>query len=442
MAEEFNDAKYQAEVAELEALDKAPAGKRMKGMLKYTGPAFMEAATTLGAGSFASACTMGAVYGYKMLWVPFYSYLLGMGMLALATRFAIFGKGGMDVITAQNKYHNKAVGSVATGLIACWLGYVTFSFGQYALGSDAIEHMFKLFDINFPRQINWILILGLSLPFALQYGKNDKLIRMVENFMKILIGTMLITFGVVLVNTGVDFGAMIRGLLIPTLPSGMEGITMAIASLIAVIAVGDWCQFHYAEKMRRYTPVHRRLANFDMVVGGLIPVTLVLAFVGVAFAETFAGGSFPESTYELSNALVAAVPSRLIQVGFYLGVIALVVSTMIGMSTIAAQSLCRALGKPIDYDSKLWKFGIIFTQVGVGGAFFGKPMWAVIIVSGAQSLLCWVSGSSWYLLSNDKRYLGDHVTKKYWFNLAVLGTVVLLNMVFVTFVLTEMGVWS
>jgi len=442
VAEEFNDAKYQAEIKDLERLNKEPVVKRSLGMIKYTGPAFMEAATTLGAGSFASACSMGAMYGYKMLWVPFYSYLLGMGMLALATRFTIYGKNGMDVIAAQNKFHSKAVGSVATGLIACWLGYVTFSFGQYALGTDAMEHMFGMFGINFPREINWIVILALSLPFALQYGRNDKIIRAVENFMKVLILIMLITFGVVLFNTGVDFGAMLRGLFIPSLPSGMEGITMLIASLIAVIAVGDWCQYHYAQKMRRYTTAHRHLANFDMILGGLLPVTLVLTFVGVAFAETFAGGSFPEDTYALSAALVAAVPSKLIGMGFYVGVVALVISTMIGMSTIAAQSLCRALGKPIDYNSKLWKFGVIFTQIGVGGAFIGKPMWAVILVSGMQSLLCWVSGSSWFLLSNDKRYLGEHVTKKYWFNLIVLGSVVTLNMVFVTFVLTEMGVWS
>ena len=56
----------QQEVQDLEQLNKAPLFKRWKGYTKYTGPAFLEAATTLGAGSFASCAAMGAAYGYKM----------------------------------------------------------------------------------------------------------------------------------------------------------------------------------------------------------------------------------------------------------------------------------------------------------------------------------------------------------------------------------------
>ena len=48
----------QQEVQDLEQLNKAPLFKRWKGYTKYTGPAFLEAATTLGAGSFASCAVM------------------------------------------------------------------------------------------------------------------------------------------------------------------------------------------------------------------------------------------------------------------------------------------------------------------------------------------------------------------------------------------------
>lgn len=428
------------EVQEIERLNNEPALKRWRGFVKYTGPAFMEAVTTLGAGSFASVAAMGAAYGYKMLWIPFYSYLLGMFMLTLGTKFAVHSK--LDVITAQNKYQNRMVGSVVTGLIACYFGYVTFTFGQYALGTDALENMFALVNINFPRSVNWIIIFALSFPFAWMYGKNDKAVRFVENFCKILIVVMLIVFVAVIFATSVDWGALISGLLIPTLPSGMEGISTGIAALISVVAVGDWVQYHYAMKQRNFTPVHEKLAHFDLVVGGLIPVTMVLTFVGVAFAVTFSGGSFPDDTYALANALVGAIPSLGIQIGFYIGILAITVSTMIGMSTIAAQSLCRAFGRPLDPHSKLWKFGLISTQIGFLGAYIGKPMWAVILVAGLQSCFSWVSGSSWFLLANDRKFLGKHVVKNYLFNLGVLISVVVLNLTFVTFVLTELGVWA
>lgn len=440
MNDEKQTQTLQAELQDLQQLNRAPLLKRWLGYSKYTGPAFLEAATTLGAGSFASVAAMGAAYGYKMLWIPFYSYLLGMFMLTLGTKFAVHSK--LDIITAQNKYQNKFVGSVVTGLVACFLGYVIFTFGQYALGTDALENMFALVNINFPRNVNWIIIMALSFPFCWMYGKNDKAIHIVETITKLLIALMLVVFAAVLFVTGVDWGALFHGLLIPTLPSGIDGISTGIAALISVVAVGDWVQYHYAMKQRHFTPTHEKLAHFDLTTGGLIPVTLVLTFVGVAFAETFSGGTFPEDTYALSNALVGAIPNVLIQVGFYLGIVAIVVSTMIGMTTIAAQSLCRALGKPLDPNSKLWKVGILLPQIGFLGAYIGKPMWAVILVAGMQSVLSWISGSSWFLLANDRRFLGQHVVKNYLYNVGVLISVVVLNMTFVIFVLTELGVWA
>ena len=274
------------------------------------------------------------------------------------------------------------------------------------------------------------------------YGKNDKAVRFVENVSKFLVVLMLLVFVAVIFVTGVDWGELIHGLFIPTLPSGIEGITTGVAALISVVAVGDWCQYHYAMKQRHFTPEHEKLAHFDLVVGGLVPVTLVLTFVGIAFAVTFSGGTFPDDTYELANALVGAIPSLSIQIGFYIGVLAITVSTMIGMSTIAAQSLCRAFGKPLDPHSALWKFGIISTQIGFLGAYIGKPMWAVILVAGLQSCFSWVSGSSWFLLANDRKFLGKHVVKNYLYNLGILVSVIVLNLTFVIFVLTKLGVWA
>ena len=95
--------------------------------------------------------------------------------------------------------------------------------------------------------------------------------------MKILIGIMLVVFGAVLCVTGVDFKAMIKGLLIPTLPSGIDGIVMLIASLTATIGVMDWVLFNNGMESRGYSENHETLGRFDAVFGGLIPVTLVLS---------------------------------------------------------------------------------------------------------------------------------------------------------------------
>ena len=98
-----NTEQAQKEKAMLKELNSKPWLPRTLGYIKLSGPGFMNAAFTLGAGSFASSVTLGAAYGYDMMWIPLYSFMFGLFMLALATRFVCFGS--MPVIEAQNKYH-------------------------------------------------------------------------------------------------------------------------------------------------------------------------------------------------------------------------------------------------------------------------------------------------------------------------------------------------
>ena len=216
------------EKAFLQELNKKPPLQKFFGYCKLSGPGFMNAAFTLGAGSFASSVTLGAAYGYDMLWIPLYSFALGLFMLALATRFVTASE--ISVIKAQDKFHGKFFGSFATGLVACFVASIVYNFGQYALGADAVTALFSVVNINVPKNIGWILLVAISVPLSLMYGSGDnpKGVKIVENAMKILIGIMLVVFGAVLCVTGVDFKAMIKGLLIPTLPSGIDGIRNSV----------------------------------------------------------------------------------------------------------------------------------------------------------------------------------------------------------------------
>lgn len=257
------------EKAFLQELNKKPPLQKFFGYCKLSGPGFMNAAFTLGAGSFASSVTLGAAYGYDMLWIPLYSFALGLFMLALATRFVTASE--ISVIKAQDKFHGKFFGSFATGLVACFVASIVYNFGQYALGADAVTALFSVVNINVPKNISWILLVAISVPLSLMYGSGDnpKGVKIVENAMKILIGIMLVVFGAVLCVTGVDFKAMIKGLLIPTLPSGIDGIVMLIASLTATIGVMDWVLFNNGMESRGYSENHETLGRFDAVFGGL-----------------------------------------------------------------------------------------------------------------------------------------------------------------------------
>ena len=244
---------HEKEAAYLRELNAKPMGKRFLGYCKLSGPGFMNAAFTLGAGSFASSVTLGAAYGYDMLWIPLYSFAFGLFMLCLAARFVTQSK--MDVIKAQDKFHGKFFGSFATGLVACFIASIVFNFGQYALGADAVTSLFAVVNINVPKNLSWILLVAISVPLSLMYGsgENPKGVKMVENAMKIMIGIMLVVFGAVICVTGINVPAMLKGLFIPKLPSGIDGIVMLIASLTATIGVMDWVLFNNGMESRCYT---------------------------------------------------------------------------------------------------------------------------------------------------------------------------------------------
>lgn len=431
------------EKAFLAELNKKTFFKKIGGYIKLSGPGFLGAAMTLGAGSFASSVVLGASFGYTMLWVPIYSFAFGLFMLALATRFVTSSE--MPIIVAQDKFHGKFFGSFATGIVACFLGCLIFSFGQYALGADAIEQIFDTMKLQIPKGSGWIGIFILSAPISYLYGQGGdgaRFVKIVENIMKLLILLMILLFAAVVFVTGIDFQAALKGIIIPTLPSGLDGIVMMIASLTAVIGVMDWVLFNNGMYSRGYSEEHETLGRFDSVFGGLLPVAVVLSLVTIAFAEAFAGNpEAPTSSKELAVALTGILPSVWVKIGFYVGIVALIVTTMVGLSILSATSFCQSLG--LAEDPKKWYYNalLLAPHIGILGAYFGKPVSVVIIVASMQSCLNWLSGNSWYLLGNDPRYLGKRVIQSRIFNIGICISLSILNIVFVTFILSKIGAW-
>ena len=233
LAEAVSPEQLQTETAELERLQQSPPWTRAWGYLKLGGPGYLDAATTLGAGTLTAAMLSGAAFGYKTMWLLWVSMGLGMFMMAACARFTC--RGGFRVIVEQNRYHGVIVGSLMTGLIGTAAVAIIFNYGQYSIGTHLIESLAPMLGFAFPRQVNWVLFMAVTSYLTLSYGRGKRGITLVESFMKLAIATMLICFGVCLVLVGVDWRAMFRGILIPWLPSGVEGVDLFVASSAAAI---------------------------------------------------------------------------------------------------------------------------------------------------------------------------------------------------------------
>lgn len=442
LAQAIAPEELQAEVREIERLQHGPLLRRTWGYLRLGGPGFLDAATTLGAGTMTAAMLSGAAFGYKTLWLLWLSMGLGTFMMAACARFTC--RGGFRVIAVQNRYHGWVVGSLLTGLIGTAAVAVIFNYAQYSLGTHLIESLASRLGLSFPRQINWVVFMAVTSILTLSYGRGGgRGTTLVEGFMKLAIATMLVSFGLCLALVGVDWRAFASGLFIPWLPSGVEGIDLFVASSAAAIGVMDWVLFQYAGLARGWGRTHEPLARFDIVAGLFLPFVLVNYLVIAVFAGTLHKvGLRPETAPELARALVPLLGPTWSEVLFYLGFLAVPLTTTVGMSLAGAMAIHEAFGWEPDTRSWRWRVSALLPQLAFLAVWYPRPVWLVVAIGAFLSLSNNIVGWSFYLLLNDRRALGDDRSRSYLWNLGIVLQITLLNAVAIIYVFNRLGWWS
>jgi Mn2+/Fe2+ NRAMP family transporter len=442
IAEAIPPHELEAEVAELERLRQRPAWIRGWGYLRLGGPGFIDAATTLGAGTLTAAMLSGARFGYKTLWLLWVSMGLGIFMMAAAARFTC--RGGFRVIAEQNRRHGWIVGSLLTGLVGTAAVAIIFNYGQYSLGTHLIESLTPMLGFEFPRQMNWVVFMAVTSFLVLSYGQRGKRgIALVENFMKICITVMLICFGLCLLLVGVDWGALLRGSFVPWLPSGVEGVDLFVATSAAAVGVMDWILFQYAGLARGWGRKHETLARFDIIVGLFLPFVLINYMIVAVFAGTLhqLGGTHPEAAVDLAGALAPLLGQTWSQLVFYVAFLAVPVTTTVGMSLAGAIAIHEAFGWEPDTGSWRWRVCALLPQIGFLAVWYPRPVWLVIAIAAFLSLSITVVGWSFYLLLNDRKVLGEDRCKSYWWNVGILLQITLLNSVAIIYIFNRLGWW-
>lgn len=431
----------EAEIRQLEEMEHKPLPIRFWRHLRISGPGFMDSALTLGAGTMTAAMLSGALFGYKTMWLLWVSMGLGLFMMAAMARFTC--RGGFRIISVQNSYHGWVVGSLMTALIGTAAVAVIFNYGQYSLGTHLIESFTPIIGFKFPRQINWIVYMALTSALILSYGQKGRHgIRLVENFMKLSIGVMLVCFGACLIVVGIKWSAFFKGLFVPWLPSGIQGLDLFIASSAAAIGVMDWIFFHYAGLARGWGRKHETQARFDIFVGLFLPFVLVNYLVIGVFAGTlYKQGLHPEIAPELAQALMPLLGQTWSQVMFYVGFLAIPITTTVGMSLACAMAIHEAFGWKPDTKSWRWRLSALLPQIGFLAVWYPNPIWLVIVIGAFLSLTNNIVGWSFYLLLNDRRVLGENRSKSYLWNLGILLQITFLNCIAIIYIFNRLGWW-
>ncbi len=311
-----------------------------KGKLKYiiasVGPAALGVGLSMGPGSIGSALKLGALSGYRMLWVMVI-IAAAMAVETYIVNYVIYGshKEGTPASTLIQLFHQK-IGRIPTMIITIPVA-LAFCFVLMSQGTLIGAIVNNLFPAVPPQAA--MLVSGPVI--ALIFSQNFDSIKKI---FKIMIGFLTVLFLVNGVISGPDWLACLKGL-IPSMPQS-SGEAVAFAGVVGGSCGG--CTFilqSYGIRNSGLTEKrHLGLMRCDTLV------TCIMFFIWNMGIYLSAAAVLHPAGVEVSSALQAALALEPIAGPFakyimLLGILASVITSAGGVCTLNSCIITDILGK-------------------------------------------------------------------------------------------------
>lgn len=296
---------------------------------RLSGPGWLQSAMTLGAGSLGSSLYLGILGGFSLLWIQPIAMLMGVVMLGALSYVTL--STGQPTFRAINAHINPALGWL--WIVAVLLANVVWSLPQFAMCFAAIEQNLapNLFlgdgllssDSHGSTPIGQYLVsavvFAVCLSITWSYGKGSVGIRIYESILKVVVGLIVLSFMVVVLQmlfiTGTgDVSELFMGF-IPN-PAQFFRPTASFDPLLKQVS-SPWAREYWSQLIvgqqrdvmisaaasavginmtymmsslllgRHWGRDFRRLAIFDLLTGMFIPYFLATSCVVIASAQQF-----------------------------------------------------------------------------------------------------------------------------------------------------------
>jgi Mn2+/Fe2+ NRAMP family transporter len=428
------------EARELEALSGKRRGQRFGYYLKKTGPGWMQSAMTLGGGSAIASLSLGASFGFELLWVQPLAMLAGIVMLAAHAHQTL--STGERPFQAMRQHVHPVLAWM--WVIATLASTLVWDFPQFALAAGMVEDMVQASTGWRPAESGRPLyLLGISvLLFAgctgvvWNYNRGLWGIRFFDHFLKGLIWLILVCFLVVIVRAAfagsIDWLALLRGFLPTSIPRDSYGVTAVMAAFGSAVGINMTFLFGYSLLARGWGREHRGLAQFDLLTGMFVPYVLATSLMVVATAITLHGvvpyGARISPVQAAET--IAATGAGLFfgRILFGLGIFGMAVSTIILHMLVCGFALCEIFKWP----ATGWKYRLacLLPAPAVTGALFWPALktYVALPTSAICGVLLPIAYVGWFLLHNSSSFLGEdrpRGAKAFLWNIGMLTAVLL-----------------
>lgn len=345
---------------------------RKRGLFGSIGPAFITAALVFGPGSIATASSIGATFGYELLWVPVIATVLMLCFVNIGVRIGLTSDGS---ILGTIAHRLTSIVAILVG-IGAFLVVTSFQAGNSAGTGAAGQLMFG----GEPRMYA-IIFTAIGLLFVWI----PKFYPALEKVMIVIILILLVTMVTTAIISQPDPIAMVAGL-VPSIPDGSIALVVGLAATTFSV-VGALYQIQLVRE-KGWTPSEFKLARRDAIIGTLI-LGILAAVIMVAAAATLKPAGIEADSPAALAKILQPIGSWAV-VLFAIGLWCSAFSSMIGNSAIGGTMLAGVFridkGGLSSVPVKVC-ISLVIVLGGVVAAVFGGIPIQLIITAQAVTIL-------------------------------------------------------
>ena len=368
------------------------------------GPGVLVTAAFIGPGTVTTASIAGAQFGFALLWALAFSVLATIVLQEMAARLALVTRQGLSQ-ALRSAYRDSWLGSASVILVIAAVGignaaYQTGNITGAALGLQSISGI----DLGW-----WALLVGALAGVLLATGAY----ALIEKLLIALVLLMSLVFLLTLAMVRPSIGAMLDGLLLPTLPAGS---LLTVMALIGTTVVPYNLFLHASAVQEKWPPALSKLtalreSRLDTCVaiglGGLITLAIMSTSAAAFFGDDRA---FSAATMAQQLEPLLGPAARYF---FAAGLFAAGLSSAVTAPLAAAYAVCGVLGWPRDLRGG--RFRAVWVAVLVCGTVFSaigiKPLAAILFAQAANGFLLPFCAVFLLLIMNRRDILGAYTNK-------------------------------
>ncbi len=394
--------------------------KRERSKFSIFGPGMIITASFVGPGTVTTMTQGGAGFGYSLLWAVVFSIIATIALQEMVARLALVTNEGLGEAIRDIFNHQ------LLKLITVWFSMIAVAVGcaAYISGDLLGTSLGAAYLLGIPENyiapviVIVILLIGLS-------GSYD----LIEKVMTVLVLIMGVIFITTVIVIQPDFGAVLKGAFIPSIPNGS---LLTIIALIGTTVVPYNFFIHASSIHERFNGIKDlRIVRIDTIVaiglGGLISAAILIT------AGTLIHGKEVTSLVELSEPL-KPILGDLAPIFMSVGLFSAGLSSAIASPMGAAATISSCLRWKGGVKSK--KYRLVFAIVifiGIITSSLGfEPLEVLLIAQALNGIILPLIAILIFVILNKKNMMGKFAN----------GIVLNIIGLFVVLVVSFLGVYS